>query len=326
MKNTIRVLSLILALVLCLSLAACSSADDKAFEEADALLAAGDYDGAIAAFSAIGRYQEISAKIAEAEKLRDDANMGFLFGNWMDITCGYTFTFNEDGTGVITYPDNVNSPPTSISYTYSDGIVKLTSPYSWNMPVSEIDGVIHIISESPSYHLVPEANYPELGPYEVEISMDNWQEYFEIRRADDVSFNSFGEPENRAACHGLFLKDEYAQMLAQDYGESVDISVEVQYDEAWFQPSGDFIRGNYELIPSDPPRWHSAPETGLTDVASVYDDRAWGEEEENKDDFTGTVAAHITYGYLTTYDDIPYIKGAVNLEVIRISGTLTFKR
>ena len=80
MKKWTRYLCLLLSLVMCLTLAACASKEDKAFDEANALLEAGDYEGAIAAFSAIGRYQEISAKIAEATQLLDESNAGFLYG------------------------------------------------------------------------------------------------------------------------------------------------------------------------------------------------------------------------------------------------------
>ena len=72
MKKTLRMLlCLVMALVLCIGLCACASEEDKAFEAANALLEAGDYDGAIAAFSAIGRYQEISAKIDRMELIVD---------------------------------------------------------------------------------------------------------------------------------------------------------------------------------------------------------------------------------------------------------------
>ena len=88
MKNTKRFLTLILALVMCLAMTSCASEEDKAFEAADALLAAGDYEGAIAAFSSIGRYAEISEKIYEAEMLRIEAerlagaaNADPLYGN-----------------------------------------------------------------------------------------------------------------------------------------------------------------------------------------------------------------------------------------------------
>ena len=106
MKQTI---SLLLALALCLSLCACGEAapqettidpEVQAFQDAEALLEAGEYEAAIAAFSAIGNYQQIADKIAEAETLLDEQRNSFLYGNWKDLNSLTEVSFDESGMGV----------------------------------------------------------------------------------------------------------------------------------------------------------------------------------------------------------------------------------
>ena len=138
MKKHIRILSVILALSLCVSMAACSS-DDKAFEEADALLTAGDYDGAIAAFSAIGRYEEISAKIAEAEKLRNEANMGFLFGTWKDLSSDQTLTLREDSTYMLV----AGAETWTGTYTYENNVVTISQPIVLSFELVNDEDITH---------------------------------------------------------------------------------------------------------------------------------------------------------------------------------------
>ena len=62
-----RFLTVVILVLFCLT--GCVSAEERAFEEACALMEDGDYEAAIEAFADIGMYREISDKIEEAQEL-----------------------------------------------------------------------------------------------------------------------------------------------------------------------------------------------------------------------------------------------------------------
>lgn len=325
MKNIIRFLCLLMVLLLSISLTACASAEDKAFDEANALLEAGDYDGAIAAFSAIGRYQEISEKIEQAQQLRDEKNAGFLFGTWFNLINGESYTFHPDGTGTLVYETDM----ISFTYSYTDGIIKFTSPEVYFIDVKEIDGVMHLTNGDGNFDLVSEDDYAVLGPQEVEITLENWEEYFELRQANNVYVNNFGEVEHNYPCHGIFLKEEFYDRISPDYVD-FKIDFELTYDEACFKvldfdpdtESWEFI-GDYTFEPTDPPRWWDDFKVDQTEAASIEDRRHW-EDGNELDPYYQKVAAPIynTYGGSSCMNNAVYCKFADNLRISRVQGTL----
>jgi len=324
MKIGKKLIFLCLALVLCLSLAACASEEDKAFEAANALLEAGDYDGAIAAFTAIGRYQEINDKINEAIKLREEANVGFLLGTWKDVVSGHTFQFETEGKALLTSAYG-QSEITSLEYSYSEGTVRITAPIVLPLQVVEMDGVTHLVDVNNQYDLVPEAEYEALAPIVVEITMDNWQEYFELREVEDVQENTFGEAEYRQPGYAVFLKDEYVERLVTDYNAK-PIGFELQYDECMYMITGDFLSGEYELTEGKP-WWQSDPlGQGLTATTEVWDRRT-GVYSETSDLYNSVSGFFHNAGSWRTSDETAeYICLPINGQIIRAQGTLTLKR
>lgn len=319
MKQTKRFLSLFLALVLCLGMTACGSADDKAFEEADALLAAGDYDGAIAAFSAIGRYQEISAKIAEAEKLRNDANAGFLFGKWKNLGVDASLTLNQDGSGVLADGAGVYS----ITYSYENNVVSLTQPLVITLVVETHNGVTHLICDGYNMDFIPEADYATAGPAHIELTMDNWQEYFELREVNDIGLNPFGEVSHVTPTAGIFLKEEYYSRLLKNYS-AVEISFELTYNNAEYQvlnvQPGEFkheLAGQYERkLISESPEMYSA-------IVNIEDHRQYSSFVEQSPYYNTLSGRHFAHLGSSSDGYGNYTIGChTNFQVSRVIGTL----
>lgn len=230
MKKTI---SLLLALVMLLSLAACSSEPEKsgeelAFEAANALLESGDYEGAIAAFSQIGMYQQISAKIQEAQDLLDASNAGFLYGKWMDFSGNdFEMELREGGTGTIVQNDGTTL---NMEYEYKDGAVYIQQPLSFTLEVTEVDGIIHLIGEGVGLNLVSEKDYETLGPKEVAITLENWDAYFDMIIDWHHSLTPFGDVDWQVHSCYLILKEEYRDKLpANAYEYEVDFQIEYDY-------------------------------------------------------------------------------------------------
>lgn len=232
MKKTI---SLLLALVMLLSLAACSSEPEKsgeelAFEAANALLESGDYEGAIAAFSQIGMYQQISAKIQEAQAALDAQSTAFLQGKWMNVTgWSCTLEFYPDGKGKMINSDDAYN----LEYSYSDGQVSVNQPLFFMLRVEEKDGIIHLISEGVEMDLVSEADYEKVGPQQVEITMDNWDTYFEMVQGWNHYMTPFGDVEWQNYGCALVLKPEYLDRMPGRY-EDISVDFQIEYDYAMF--------------------------------------------------------------------------------------------
>lgn len=77
----------------------------------------------------------------------------------------------------------------------------------------------------------------------VEITLDNWQEYFELRQTEQVYMNESCAVSNRVFGYGVFLKDEFVPLLAP----GSDVSFELQYELVWRRVMGD-LNGNSYLI------------------------------------------------------------------------------
>jgi len=87
---------------------------------------------------------------------------------------------------------------------------------------------------------VPETTAPVLR--QIEITLDNWQEYFELREAQRITLTSTGEIYNREFGQGVFLKPEYVDMLAE-----ADVSFGLFADQVRYQVYGDITTDNYVI-------------------------------------------------------------------------------
>lgn len=317
-----KFVALILALLMCLSLVACTSEEDKAFDAANALLEAGDYDAAIEAFSAVGRYAEISEKIYQAELAKAKSEMSFIYGTWKELQTEGTWIFKEDGTLTIDREDGTYNCTFELGF---DGL-QVTGGMDLWMFTYEEEGITHLAGDM--YDLLTEADHAKIAPVAVEITMDNWSEYFELRESNNVYHNAFGEIEQNSPSYGLFLKDEYYDRLAGEY-DAVSLDVELIYDQACFHvvnyDKNTFdsnLIGDYELEPGTLPKWWDELETGSTVTSSAYDRRNWTDGYET-DPYFQTVSAqfYFPFSYGENGSKFFFI-GAQNVDVSRIQGTL----
>lgn len=334
MKNIKRFLTLILALVMCLAMTSCASEEDKAFEAADALLAAGDYEGAIAAFSSIGRYAEISEKIYEAEMLRIEAerlagaaNAEPLYGNWINtkgdiVGTDITLAINPDGNCTLVWGETVTDSP----YRCSDNLFTIDMMVI-DLKIEVIEGVTHLIYDEYNMDFVSEADYPAFAPQDIEITLDNWQDYFEMKEVNSIQVNAFGEVSNVQPAIGIFLKEEHYDRLLENYWD-MEISFELLYDETPYKvlncTAEEFdynFTGNYEKEPATAPSWWEM-QTGCTAIGQVFDNRNadWIAEQSP---FHNTFAAEIgIYGGGYSDGSTQYVTGWTNIQVNRVIGTL----
>lgn len=239
------------------------SPEEQAFEAACALLEEGKYQEAYAAFTTLESYQRIQEKIdeaaagIEAQRLAEEEaakqallqQVGFLYGTtWRDTRSTAELTFGEcqdNGTGSFTgevhYLD------------WIDSTTKREADYPWTMVEGEIyvsylpvlgrenipeDGFLFTVEERDgvTHLLVGECDFvrtEDYGPYEpaaVEITIDNWQDYFEIKEGLEWEYDDFGVCDGVRIITAVCLKEAYQDRLILDrtnvtFGCTCDLNV-----------------------------------------------------------------------------------------------------
>lgn len=222
------------------------SPEEQAFEAACALLEEGKYQEAYAAFTTLESYQRIQEKIdeaaagIEAQRLAEEEaakqallqQVGFLYGTtWRDTRSTAELTFGEcqetdtgSFSGEVHYLDWIDSTTKrEADYTWylRDGQVSI--PYlpclprdnvpeeGFSVTVEEQNGVTHL--------LIGECDFvrnEDYGPYEtvaVEITIDNWQEYFEILEGKKWEYDDFGTVCGVRLVTAIALKEGYRDRL-----------------------------------------------------------------------------------------------------------------
>lgn len=307
-----RLIALALILVLCLGMTACgASEDEKAFEEANALLESGDYEGALEKFYSIGLYNQTAEKIYQIEEQLRTEKVAFLTGTWKDLQNDMTLTFGEKGKFTVTNPDGTVSDGEAW-YDANDQLYLFEA-----VEIREIDGVTHMTGEYNDW--VSEADYEVIGPRTVEITLDNWADYFEIRETDDLYRNAFGEIEWKGFGFGVFLKDDVASRLRDPYG-SVNVSVKAAYDGVMYKATGTLEGGDFQKGEPGQPKWlkeETRREEAVMDVWMVT-----GPEREGSGCYGCYCATFTGYNTIEEEGDT-YIIVFENPEILDITGTLT---
>ena len=185
------------------------------------------------------------------------------------------------------------------------------------MEIREIDGVTHMTGEYNDW--VSEADYEVIGPRTVEITMDNWNDYFEIRETDDLYRNDFGEIDWKGFGFGVFLKDDVASRLKNTY-DSVDVSFKAAYDEVMHKATDIEADGDFQMGEVGHPKWLNEETRRGEAVGQVWLQE--GDYMEGSGCY-GYYCAPFT-GYTTTEEEgDTYIIVFENPEILNVTGTLT---
>lgn len=178
-----KALSLILVLVMCLSLCACSenSIDNSTTQVTNAQI---DYKTIL---------------------MNTGVFWGYTNHSYMTAFCEDGTTLSPDGTWVL------------------DGnIVKCTSDNGSTdtYEIKELNGVYYLVGERNIMYSDVHVRYGDIPTRSAEITLDNWQEYFEFGSGSREVLDQFGEPtgETRTS-HFLKLKDEYYRLLVENHSK-----------------------------------------------------------------------------------------------------------
>jgi len=124
----------------------------------------------------------------------------------------------------------------------------------------EVSVVTEIPTEAPTEaptELPTEPPQPEV----ITITMENWEEYFELRETEQVHISETCAVINRIFGYGVFLKEEYADRFA----EGSEVSFDLEYNLAWARIMGDLTADNYLLMGTQTDGVRKTLTAGLTD-------------------------------------------------------------
>ena len=195
-----KALSLLLTLAVCLSLCACN---DRNIPESNSL--------SPGSFTTDNNIENSTNK---ATGVQTDYNTILINTGafWGYTNHSYMTAFCEDGTTLS--PDG--------TWTLDGNIVKCT----WNdgssdaYEIKELNGVYYLVGKRGTMYSDVQIRFSEIPKKTIEVTLDNWQEYFEFGSASIEVLDQFGEPtgETRTS-HFLKLKDEYYRYLIESGSE-----------------------------------------------------------------------------------------------------------
>lgn len=142
----------------------------------------------------------------------------------------------------------------------------------------------------------------------VEITIDNWQDYFEIVEGTHVSTNSFDEPENIYPKLSLELKEGYT-LGTDEWGNTIDyeLAIEYTYTAAYYNVEMDVENCTLtigDLYEGETPEQSSRTTTFFSGMNDFY--TSWNSRGRD-----GVVVA------MEILSDI---------EIIRIQGSITIQK
>ena len=143
--------------------------------------------------------------------------------------------------------------------------------------------VAAVVTEAPT--VVPtEAPTEPPQPVAIEITLENWEEYFELRETEQVYISESCSVINRVFGYGVFLKEEYADRFANES----DVSFDLEYNVAWARVMGDLTADNYLITGSQSNEERKTQSAVLTDFRLA-------DNMSEESDFYNQVAAEFAF-------------------------------
>lgn len=241
-----RLFCVLLSISMLLSLAACGKPDPEqlAFEAACALLEEGKYQEAIDAFSRLESYRKVQEKIdaaeagleaqwlasEEAAKQAELEKLGFLYGTtWHELGGTIELTFEEHQNGGSPlhcryWEDRETLEDFDAHWKFIDGEIRVAyfpgldpdaAPGAVHpVTAEERDGITHLLIGDLDF--VRSEDYGSFAPVEIEVTLDNWQEYFEIREGYKWEQDDFGVTVGLRIITAIVLREEYRDRTVLD--------------------------------------------------------------------------------------------------------------
>ena len=217
-----------------------------------------------------------------------------------EITTGEEYT--ESAESAVTMPLTTTPPIIETSHTHSYSAATCTDPAKCSCGETNGSALGHNFVKGVCLNCNLKAKTQQIT-----ITTENWEQYFEVKIINNAKKNSFGDygtPQDFSIAFKLFLKEKYIEKLA-----SIDVSIELSYDDYVESYTYDSSTGNYTLTGEQ--SYFAEKRTFICNFTdndnNYYDgcyfsDGCWGGGDE-------------TTGYITRY--------AKNITSTRTTGTIT---
>lgn len=201
-----KILALLLALIMCVTLVACGNDDTQTND--------GSQD--------------------KQEETKNDKEINLkkvnVVGTWMNLAStsfGMKMVLAEDGTGSVSLGEEANDLTWKRVDDDTLAVTAKTNELLFEMGV--VDGVVELLWQGTftRYKMVSEQDYNNKVE-SVEINADNWQDYFEVKPYAEARKDDFGEVSDVSIGAALVLKDEYASSYMAADG-AVEATLGEQY-------------------------------------------------------------------------------------------------
>lgn len=336
-----RFFALLLAGVLCFSLAACAT--ESKYAELEKMLDEGRYGEAMTYILSLQAGTSSSVPLFVAlpdvdgtytdEDLDTDkepdaevlALIEELMGEWViageDEDAPQKFVFREDGTCTVDGTEMTwKREATSLSDDFYATLLSVwdggTERYQVRQPAKTDAGELSFAIGKVDGIMIGYGVYRYICPdnYEVvELTMDNWQEYFEFTEEPSHSTNAFGDVTGMGVTYYFTLKEEYFNRLSKHMPGNADVELRYATQRCHARINSDGITysvGDWIYEPSYE-----------TEVYSLRD---------YADDSTAYFGAEISYGSLYMSSDTPTLlpgqahtcRHSFGFSLLRIQGTL----
>ena len=268
-----KLLALLLAIVLCLSMTACG---DKEYDELIEMLEAGDYESAIAYIRSMQGSEgnlkldgvigiQVETNATEPLTAEITAILNKIPGKWVCTTekenAPKEFLFRADGTCTVdgknliwkrngtTTHSSLNGK-SILSLTIQEGDVNRYDATFYQGNGEEIVLTCEVYEDSNNTNSISGVHYVNPDAYDiVTLSADNWQEYFEWTEAFYHDTNAFGEVSSLGTKYYFSLKEEYYNRLSpfQINQGDVEISHTLMEHHVSISPDGkSYTKGDHD--------------------------------------------------------------------------------
>ena len=342
-----RILCIILSILMLLSLAACCEPEPDpeqlAFEAACALLEEGKYQEAIDAFSRLESYRKVQEKIdaaeagleaqwlvsEEAAKQAELEKLGFLYGTtWHELGGTIELTFEEHQNGGSPlhcryWEDRETLEDFDAHWKFIDGEIRVAyfpgldpdaAPGAVHpVTAEERDGITHLLVGDLDF--VRSEDYGPYAPVEIEITLDNWQEYFEVHDVSHWRYDDFGVRNDVLYCTVLQVKEPYQDRVVL---RSSKVTFGYTYDAVWMSVAK-FDPENAIFTPGGIIRLAKPDESRTFNINASYDTYPFGNFDTVDPFPLPYCVATFDSSYLTDASDFYYHN---DLKIDRVAGTL----
>ena len=280
-----KIIALVIALVMCLGLTACGSSEaEELYDKYEGIindLESSEFeDAAEKVMELYEKYNESTADEKqkldpEAKKYADMLCSEWIVDEYAESEQPLTVSFSEDGKCTVGEAELQwklrESYETWAEFTLKNGDTLL---YSFTIDTSEdrVRAVLYDHSSEEFGESIAQCFRAE-DYTAIEVTVDNFDEYFELVTYTERSENSFGETTSMSVYYSYLLKESYGKVN----DEISNVAIEYSYLEPRYElASADLDAGTYELGDPAPFDFEEEPYTQTTAMRTDYNTERYG--------------------------------------------------